>query len=600
MAVTLDLSGNNMVIRIMKDPKFEATRDSIKKLRDKRPIYAINESGNSVFKHWEVPLSELGNLIDSVGIKEILPISDKSKKVLEDFKILNTALDELPKYEGEITWKRVPKYPEQEDYIRISPLKQRLILAPSPGLGKSYLSLMRAQILGAKKVLVVGPSKNNFVTWRGEVEKTTDWSFIKYHGTPQKRKKIRETEIHNYNVVYTTYTVMHELADIQFDQIILDEAHIISNPKTKLFKNAKKIVLGCNPEAGLQLLSGTPINHKPKDFWALVYLIDPKLAGDKYAWDNRYEKVIESIIRKIPIKVNGEYQKDATGKVMTRKIEIPIQTAPQNQEHLRNLIKPHMFRLKRDKYVSFKDTLNFEYVELTKVQKELYRQAKEELFLDLSTGQLKLSSEKLGRVTRFLQICEGGFNVDPNIIESSKLDYLFDILDNIEEKVIIWSRFKPITWLIAERYKDAVVYNGECTQNQKDLAIWNFQGCETKTDHSDWERLNKGQFERPGMARILAGTIDRGCTAGLNLDKARKQFFPSFSWNHNYNEQTASRIKRLNQMADEVETTIILSDTKFEEGAIKLVLNNYATTLGILDGREDVSFVQIEQLIGLI
>lgn len=600
MAITLDLSGNNMVIRITKDPKFEATRDHIKKLRDKRPIYAINDSGNSVFKHWEVPLSELGNLIDAVGIKEILPISDKAKNIVDNFKILNTPIDELPKFEGEITWKRPPKYPEQESYIRISPLKQRLILAPSPGLGKSYLSLMRAQVLGARKVLVVGPSKNNFVTWRGEVEKTTNWSFIKYHGTPQKRKKIRESEIQNYDVVYTTYTVMHELANVKFDQIILDEAHVISNPKTKLFKNAKKIVLECCPEAGLQLLSGTPINHKPKDFWSLICLIDPKLAGDKYAWDHRYEKVIESIVRKIPIKVNGEYQKDASGKVMTRKIEIPIETAPQNQAHLANLVKPHMFRLKRDNFVSFKDTLNFEYVELTKVQKELYRQAKEEFFLELSTGQLKLSAEKLGRITRFLQICEGGFNVDPNIIESGKLDYLFDILDNIEEKVIVWSRFKPITHLIAKRYEDAVVYNGDCTQTQKDLAIWNFQGCETKTDHADWERLNKGRYERPGRARILAGTIDRGCTAGLNLDKARKQFFSSFAWNHNYNEQTASRIKRLNQMADELETTIILSETRFEENAIKLVLSNYATTLGILDGKEDMTLTQVEKLIGLI
>ncbi len=234
----------------------------------------------------------------------------------------------------------------------------------------------------------------------------------------------------------------------------------------------------------------------------------------------------------------------------------------------------------------------------------MYRQAKEELQIDLSSGVLKLSKDILGRITRFLQICEGCFNLDESNLSSGKLDYLFEELDQAEDKRIVWSRFKPITEILHKRYKDrSVIYNGDYSQTHKDVAIWNFQGCETPQDYKDWEKYNKCKFNNPGEADFLFGTIDKGCTAGLNLDRCCKQYFPSFSWNGGVNEQTAARIKRLNQMADEVYTEFVLVDiprTKFEENAFKLVLANYATTLAILDGKEDLTHLKIQELMRLI
>lgn len=600
MAVTLDISGKSMILKNLKGPDWEELRDSIKKLPGKRPIYKLNDEGQSEFQHWDVPLTELGNLIEEVGRHRVLPISEKAKTLLRVYEVNTLGIDELPPFDGEIKWKRPPKYPEQESYIRINLAKNKMIAAMDPGLGKSNCALMRALVLGGKKVLVVGPSKSNYVTWRGEVEKTTDWTVMRYHGTPQKRKKLR-AEVGNYDVVYTTYTVLAELAEFEFDQIIYDEAHTICHAKTKTAKAALKIVKA-NPEAGLQLLSGTPISHKPKDFWFLVYLIDPLVAGDEWAWGKKYEKVIKTMMKRIPLRSGGGYQTDDKGKVLTKLIEIPIETAPQNLDHLANRVKPFTFRLKRDKFVTFEESMDFQFVEMTKRQEEMFRQAREELYLELSTGELKLSKEKLGRITRFLQICEGCYNLDPNYSDSGKLDYLFDILDNTEEKVIVWSRFKPVTELIGARYKDAVVSNGDLTPNQNALALWNFQGCETESDQADWEKLNKGKFERPGQARILTKTIDKGNSAGLNLHACRKQFVLSLPWNGNTLEQALARIKRLNQTADTVETTLIISECyqSFEEKAARLILSNLNTTLKILDGEEDAGYIKIQQLLEVL
>ena len=596
MPITLDISGKNMKIKVLRGLDFEELRDKVKLLSGKKPMYNLID-GQSKFDYWEVPVSQFGNLLSHIAKERILLQSEAAKALMSKYSMDTAGLLELPPITKEIKWKRPPRFPEQEQYIRINEAKQKMVLAPAPGLGKSGMSLMRAQVLGATRVLVVGPSKSNYTTWRAEVDKTTDWTTIEYHGTTAKRKKIRESE--NFlqaNVVYTTYTMAHELVGFPFEQVICDEAHTICHSNTKLFKNIKKLMKSL-PEAGLQLLSGTPIQHKPQDYWALTHLVNEMIAGDEGAWQKMYEKVEKTIVKKVPVKTANGYALDEFGRVKLRKIEIPTKTSPQNIEHLSGRIKPFTFRLKRDKFVNFEDRTDIQLVPMLPRQLEMYRQAKEDLYLELSTGQLKLSKEAFGRLTRFLQICEGCFNLDENVHDSGKFEYLYSQLDAAKDKRIVWGRFKPGSHILYEKYKDrASIYNGDFTQIQKNVALWNFQGCETKQDLEDWKKYNKTKFTEPGQADFLFATIDRGCTAGLNLDKCSKQYFTSFSWAGNINDQTSARVKRLNQLAEEVYTEFIITEG-WEENALALTFRNLAVTLDILDGKSDISYQQIQSLI---
>lgn len=596
MPITLDISGKNMKIKVLRGLDFEELRDKVKLLSGKKPMYNLID-GQSKFDYWEVPVSQFGNLLSHIAKERILLQSEAAKALMSKYSMDTAGLLELPPITKEIKWKRPPRFPEQEQYIRINEAKRKMVLAPAPGLGKSGMSLMRAQVLGATRVLVVGPSKSNYTTWRAEVDKTTDWTTIEYHGTTAKRKKIRESE--NFlqsNVVYTTYTMAHELVGFPFEQVICDEAHTICHSNTKLFKNIKKLMKSL-PDAGLQLLSGTPIQHKPQDYWALTHLVNEMIAGDEGAWQKMYEKVEKTIIKKVPVKTANGYALDEFGRVKLRKIEIPTKTSPQNIEHLSGRIKPFTFRLKRDKFVDFEDRTDIQLVPMLPRQLEMYRQAKEDLYLELSTGQLKLSKEAFGRLTRFLQICEGCFNLDENVHDSGKFDYLYSQLDAAKDKRIVWGRFKPGSHILYEKYKDrASIYNGDFTQIQKNVALWNFQGCETKQDLEDWKKYNKTKFTEPGQADFLFATIDRGCTAGLNLDKCSKQYFTSFSWAGNINDQTSARVKRLNQLAEEVYTEFIITEG-WEEQALALTFRNLAVTLDILDGKSDISYQQIQSLI---
>lgn len=599
MALTLDVTSKTMKIKVLKGIDFALLRDNVKKLADKKPIYKFID-GSSSFSHWEVPISEFGNLVKFVGLKKILPESDKAKALIEDYRIACLPIDQLEPYTGEIVWKRLPKFQEQEDFIRISVAKKRLIAAFSCGMGKSYVSLMRALVMGAQRVLVVGPSKNHYVTWRSEVEQTTDWTSVKYHGTPAKRKKLREAGFKD-NVVFTTYTILHELVGQEFDFVIFDEAHTLAHKETKAFKNAQKMLKSL-PGVPLLLLSGTPILHKPRDLWALIHLIDPQMAGDFHTWTKRYEKVVQTIVKKIPIKSGGEYQTDERGRIKLRTIEIPIKVVNQNTEELADLTKSIIFRRKLSDHVKFKDRVEVEKVEMLPRQLEMYREAREELYLELSNKQLKLSSGILGRITRFLQICEGCFNLDPTITDSAKYDLLFDELDNAQGKVIVWSRFLPGSKLLYEKYKDrAVLYNGELTEHQRNVSIWNFQGCNNAQDQKEWEKLNKTSFKEPGQAQFMFGTMG-DITANLNLPACDYQIVTSFLWNGSKVEQTLSRIKRLTQESDEVYSKIILCESprNFEENAFKLMMSNHLTTLEILDGKGDQGYIKAQELLKLI
>ena len=601
MAISLEVSGKSMKIKVLRGQDFELHRDSIKKLAEKKPIYKLQE-GVSRFSHWDVSIVEFGNLLGCIAKEKIICSNPEAKELLGKFLIDSADIESLEPIEGEIKWKRPPKFDDQEVYVRINASKNRLIGALSPGMGKSFCSLMRAQVLRGKKILVVGPSKNNFITWRSEVELSTDWSFVKYHGTPDKRKKVREQELSKYDVIFTTYTMVHELVGIPFDQIIYDEAHTICHKRTKVFKNAEKMVKSC-PASGLQLLSGTPILHKPRDLWGLVYLINSIVAGSEYSWIKRYEKVEKSIFKHVPVKTSDGYALDERGRVKTRKIEIPILVSNQNMPELHQRTKSFLFRRKLSDHVSFKDRMETQLVEMLPRQLKMYQEAKEELMIELSDRTLKMKNA-LSRVTRFLQICEGCYNLDSTIQDSGKLEYLFDELDNADDKRVIWSRFLPCHEILKKKYgKRIAISNGEMTPIQRSMAVWNFQGCVTKQDRLDWEKYNKGEYEEPGQVDFLAMTIDRGSSVGLNIPSCSKQYCLSPTYNGNINEQAFSRLKRLTQQAEEVYTEIILTEvphTRFEEKVFKKIMANYAVTLDILDGQDNPGNLSIKELIDLI
>lgn len=60
-------------------------------------------------------------------------------------------------------------------------------------------------------------------------------------------------------------TMVEEFSRGKWDYVVLDEGHVIKNPATKLFQSMQRL-----PSTHRLLLTGTPIQNKLEEFWAVV------------------------------------------------------------------------------------------------------------------------------------------------------------------------------------------------------------------------------------------------------------------------------------------------------------------------------------------
>ncbi len=150
-------------------------------------------------------------------------------------------------------------------------------LADDMGVGKTaqVLALLehrRAE--GAGPSLVVAPRSLMF-NWREEAARFTPCLRVLEH-TGADRDLSRAAEHH---VVLTTYGTMvrdaAELAAMEFDYIVLDEAQAIKNAATASAK-AARLLRGRHRLA----LSGTPIENHLGELWSLFEFLNPGMLGE--------------------------------------------------------------------------------------------------------------------------------------------------------------------------------------------------------------------------------------------------------------------------------------------------------------------------------
>lgn len=594
MPIALDLFADKLKVKPLRGPNFKEHRDKAKSLRNKQPRHTLNyETGDYTFDFWEVPRSEIGNILSMFTVSDIVFESDEIRKVVETYLDLMTPLTELPKITKQMEWLRPPLYPECDEYIRISERRPRLICAFEPGLTKSATSLMRAQILGYKRILIVCP--NCLIdNWESEVHMTLGKPVTFYVGTPKQRAKIDLSG----EIIVTTYGMVKELNDLKADQLILDEVQVLANPHSKRTKAATKFVRS-KPDAGVQLLSGTPVLHKPENLWPLVNILYPELAGSYEDWKTRYTRVDKSIIKEIYVRdASGQVMMDADGFPKSYRITIPTVVTAINLDELHERSKSHMFVCKREGKVGFQESIELIKVAMKGRQKSLYQSIGKEVILQLQDRNLPVPTQ-LAAITRLLQVSEAAFNLEPEWKDSGKLDYVKEMGKEIDDKLLICSRFKRMTYEVRDAFpKEAVIFNGDMSRKQKFLAIVSFNGAANDLQRDRFYKLlktTKWPFE-PGEARIMAMVIDRYTSLGFNLPACHRKICTSWTWNGNVNNQAFDRTRRPGQLAPVDYTEYILSGP-IDEYALKMVFANLKVTNHIVHGKDDMSYTLVQELI---
>ena len=130
----------------------------------------------------------------------------------------------------------------------------------------------------AKKILIVPPASLKY-QWENEIAKFTDYQALVIDGTAAKRKKQYATfAMSDIPFCIAGYeTVRGDIESIKamdFDCVILDEGHRLRNRKTQLYQ----AIIQLQPEYRFAL-TGTPMQNRPDEIYALMSWIDPNALG---------------------------------------------------------------------------------------------------------------------------------------------------------------------------------------------------------------------------------------------------------------------------------------------------------------------------------
>ncbi|KAJ3027099.1 TATA-binding protein-associated factor mot1 [Rhizophlyctis rosea] len=170
--------------------------------------------------------------------------------------------------------------------------------------------------------------------WKNEVEAFAPFLRVGvYVGTVAERTAIRK-DLSNLDIVITTFEIARNdidlLQPIRFNYCILDEGHIIKNPKTKLSKAVKQI-----QAMHRLILSGTPIQNNVLELWSLFDFLMPGFLGTEREFNDKYGKPI--IASRDAKSSSKEQEKGALAMEALHKQVLPFLLRRMKEDVLRDL-----------------------------------------------------------------------------------------------------------------------------------------------------------------------------------------------------------------------------------------------------------------------
>jgi len=338
-----------------------------------------------------------------------------------------------------------PPLNHQKDAIEKLAGSRRFILADDMGLGKTTSTIIAALETGSKKILIVCPASLK-INWQREIENYSDRSV--YISEGKKFSTDEDFTIINYDILKNFYdpkniqeSLIHKS---NFDLVILDEAHMISNPQAQRTKIINSFVKDVKR---VWLLTGTPMTSRPMNYFNLLSIIESPVAQNWMAYAIRYCQGYQFMAGKRKVwNVQGasnlEELRDRTSKQMLRRLKEDVLDLPDK------IISPVYLRLKSKDY----EEMMGEYYEWFDNKKD-------------ESSSLTIQFSKLMKVRK--------------IIANEKIKHTIEFVENIIEqgkKVIIFTNFTDTLQMLHNHFgKQSVYLDGSCSKPQRQFAVDQFQ-----------------------------------------------------------------------------------------------------------------------------
>ena len=400
-------------------------------------------------------------------------------------------------------------------------------LADDMGVGKTaqVLAVLESRrTLGRGPSLVVAP-KSLMFNWRAESQRfTPQLRVLEHTGLARDTALIAQ-----HDLILTTYGTLlrdaAQLAQIDFDYVVLDEAQAVKNSATASAK-AVRLLRGAHRLA----LSGTPVENHLGELWSLFEFLNPGMLGEA-----RVLNMAGGLARN-----PGE---DAR-RILAHALR-PFILRRTKQQVARELPE----KTEQTIFCELEGPQRKQYNELRKHYRETLLARVE------SQGMGKSKMHVLEALLRLRQAaCHPGLlDIKRSQDPSAKLDVLMDQLEELRQeghKALVFSQFTSLLAIVRSRLDDAGTryeYLDGATRNREAHvdAFQNDPEC--------------GLF----LIRLKAGGL------GLNLTAAEYVFLLDPWWNPAVEAQAVDRAHRIGQTRPVFAYRLIARDT-VEEKVLEL------------------------------
>ena len=442
-----------------------------------------------------------------------------------------------------------PPLSHQKEAIEKLVGSKRFILADDMGLGKTTSTIIAALETGAKKILIICPASLK-INWQREIENYTKRGSFICEG-----KKYSENDedfvIINYDILKNFHDLKDKdksnLMDTNFDLVILDEAHMVSNTQAQRTKIINDFVKNINR---VWLLTGTPMTSRPINYYNLLKIIDSPVAQNWMAYAIRYCQGYQfragnRKVWNVAGASNLEELRDRTSKQILRRLKEDVLDLPDK------IITPVYLRTSSKEY---KDLMG-EYYEWLKNKKE-------------ESSSLTVQFSKLMKVRK--------------VIANEKVRETIQFAENIidqDKKVIIFTNFTDTLQTIYSHFgKQAVYLDGSCNKVQRQNAVDQFQ---------DNEKI-----------KVFVGNL-KAAGVGLTLTSAEVVIMNDLSFVPAEHAQAEDRAYRYGQKNNVLVYYPIFENTI--EGVIYDILNTKKKIIGTVMGDDlQESGDVVEEILNLI
>ena len=406
--------------------------------------------------------------------------------------------------------------------------------------------------------------------WRREAERFAPSLTLRFlHPAETDRETLADVaaaparRLAGVDLAVTTYAMVQRqpwLAEVQWGLVILDEAQAVKNPATRQSRAVRKL-----RSRARVALTGTPIENRLGDLWALFDFLNPGLLGSR--------DVFNAFVKKLQ-----------------KREEQPF--AP-----LRHLVAPYILRrLKTDRRIIADLPDKTETTcdcHLTRKQVGLYQRIVRSMQRELeATEGIKRRGVVLRSLMRLKQTCNHPSQLagdgDYRSGDSGKFARLAEICEELaarQERALVFTQFREIIDPLSAHL--ATVFG------RPGLVLHGATGIRKRQDLVD-------RFQREDGPPFFVLSLKAGGT-GLNLTAASHVIHFDRWWNPAVENQATDRAFRIGQQRNVLVHRFVTRGT-IEEKIDRMIADKRQLADDLLDGEQEVNLTELsdDELIDLV